>query len=44
MLSGVPIPITEGITIIITSEQWDRFFETKDYTELLPKVEDEVIE
>lgn len=48
MLSGVPIPIAEGITITITSGQWDRFFETKDYTELLPKVdevpEEEVVE
>lgn len=26
LLSGIPIPIAEGVTITITSEQWDRFF------------------
>lgn len=37
LLSNVEIPISEQQTIRITSEQWDRFFDTKDYRELLPK-------
>ena len=37
LLSGIPIPISEQQSIVITSEQWDRFFDTKDYRELLPK-------
>jgi len=39
LLSGVPIPISETETITITSEQWDRFFDTRDYRELLPSEE-----
>lgn len=27
MLSNIPIPIVEGITITITGEQWDEFFD-----------------
>jgi hypothetical protein len=38
LLSDVEIPISAEQSIIITSEQWDKFFETKDYKELLPKV------
>lgn len=41
LLSDVEIPISAEQSIIITSEQWDRFFETKDYKELLPKVQEE---
>lgn len=40
LLSGVPIPISETETITITSEQWDRFFDTRDYRELLPREEE----
>lgn len=36
LLSGIEIPISEEVKIVITSEQWDKFFETKDYHELLP--------
>ena len=39
LLSNVEIPISEQQTIRITSEQWDRFFDTKDYRELLPREE-----
>ena len=35
MLSNITIPIAEGVSITITSEQWDRFFDTKDYRELI---------
>lgn len=47
LLSNVPIPISPSQTILITSEQWDRFFDLTDkkdpeaYKELLPK---EVVE
>jgi hypothetical protein len=41
LLSDVEIPISAEQSIIITSEQWDKFFETKDYKELLPKVTEE---
>ena len=30
MLSGVPIPISETMAIVITTEQWDRFFDLTD--------------
>lgn len=40
LLSDVEIPISEQQSIVITSEQWDRFFKTKDYKELLPKVQE----
>ena len=42
LLNNVPIPITEEVSIIISSEQWDRFFDetakgNEDaYKELLP--------
>lgn len=45
ILSNVPIQISEALTITITSEQWDRFFDETDkknpeaYKELLPKDE-----
>lgn len=39
LLSNVEIPISEQQTIKITSEQWDRFFDTKDYRELLSEEE-----
>ena len=45
MLSGVPIPIDENVTILITSEQWDKFFDLTDkkdpdaYKALLSPVE-----
>lgn len=34
LLNNVEIPITEDITLIFSSEIWDNFFDTKDYTEL----------
>lgn len=43
ILSNVPIKISEALTITITSEQWDKFFDETDkkntnaYKELLPK-------
>lgn len=43
LLSNVPIKISEALTITITSEQWDKFFDETDkknpnaYKELLPK-------
>lgn len=43
MLSDIPIPISEDVTITISSEQWDRFFDETNkrnpdaYKELLPK-------
>lgn len=45
ILSNVPIKISEELTITITSEQWDKFFDETDkknpeaYKELLPKDE-----
>lgn len=43
ILSNVPIQISEALTITITPEQWDKFFDEADkknpdaYKELLPK-------
>lgn len=34
LLNNVEIPISEDITLIFTSEIWDKFFDTKDYKEL----------
>ena len=45
ILSNVPIQISEALTITITPEQWDKFFDETDkknpdaYKELLPKDE-----
>lgn len=45
ILSNVPIKISEALTITITSDQWDKFFDETDkknpeaYKELLPKDE-----
>ena len=42
LLSGIEIPIAEGFSIVITSEQWDKFFDETNkrnpdaYKELLP--------
>ena len=42
MLSNIPLPISEDVTITITPEQWDKFFEETNkknpdaYKELLP--------
>ena len=47
MLSNVPIPIAQNTTVIITPEQWDRFFDETDkknpdaYKALLPPQEEE---
>lgn len=44
VLSDVPIPVGQNVTIQITSEQWDKFFDETDkrnldaYKELLPVV------
>ena len=35
LLSGIKIPVTEEKSLFITSKQWDRFFETKDWHELV---------
>lgn len=46
MLSDVEIPVSEEVSITISSEQWDRFFDETDkrnpeaYKELLPVVEE----
>jgi len=43
LLSSMPIPITEELSVTITSEQWDKFFDETNkrnpdaYKELLPK-------
>ena len=34
LLNGVEIPINEDITLVFTSNIWDKFFDTKDYKEL----------
>lgn len=34
LLNNVKIPINEEMTLIFTSDIWDKFFETKDYHEL----------
>ncbi len=34
LLNGIEIPINEDITLIFTSDIWDKFFDTKDYKEL----------
>jgi hypothetical protein len=34
LLNNVEIPISEDITLIFTSDIWDKFFDTKDYKEL----------
>ena len=35
LLSGIKIPVTKEKSLFITSKQWDRFFETKDWHELV---------
>lgn len=34
LLNNVEIPITEEMTLVFTSDIWDKFFDTKDYHEL----------
>lgn len=34
LLNAVEIPISEDITLVFTSDIWDKFFDTKDYREL----------
>lgn len=34
LLNNVEIPINEGVILIFTPDIWDKFFDTKDYTEL----------
>lgn len=34
LLNNVEIPINEDITLVFTSDIWDKFFDTKDYHEL----------
>ena len=47
LLSDIPIPVSENVTILITSEQWDKFFDATDkkdpeaYKYLLPPIEAE---
>ena len=50
MLSGVKIPISETASILVTSEQWDKFFDETDkgneeaYKALLPVIENKETE
>ena len=47
LLNGVEIPISENITLVFTSDIWDKFFDTKDYKELqkaIHEVEPEPVE
>ena len=50
LLADVPIPIAENVTITITSEQWDKFFDSIDkkdpdaYKYLLPPQEEQTEE
>lgn len=43
LLNNVEIPISGNMTLVFTSDIWDKFFDTKDYKELQKaiKVEDE---
>lgn len=43
LLNNVEIPISDNMTLVFTSDIWDKFFDTKDYKELQKaiKVEDE---
>lgn len=34
LLNNVPIQVSEDMTLIFTSDIWDKFFDTKDYKEL----------
>lgn len=34
LLSNIEIPVTEDITLVFTSDIWDKFFDTKNYKEL----------
>lgn len=34
LLNSVEIPISETMTLVFTSDIWDKFFDTKDYREL----------
>lgn len=34
LLNSVEIPVSENITLVFTSDIWDKFFDTKDYNEL----------
>lgn len=34
LLNGVEIPISEDMTLLFTTDIWDKFFDTKDYKEL----------
>lgn len=46
LLNNVEIPISEDITLVFTSDIWDKFFDTKDYRELQKaiKVEPEPVD
>ena len=34
LINGVQIPISETMYLLFTNDIWDKFFDTKDYTEL----------
>lgn len=34
LLNNVPIQVSDDMTLVFTSDIWDKFFETKDYHEL----------
>lgn len=42
LLNGVEIPINEDITLVFTSDIWDKFFDTKDYKELQKAIQVEL--
>jgi hypothetical protein len=47
LLNNVEIPINKEMTLVFTSEIWDKFFDTKDYHELqkaIHEVEPEPVE
>lgn len=38
LLNNVEIQVNDELTLVFTSEIWDKFFDTKDYTELYPAI------
>lgn len=41
LLNNVEIPISENMTLVFTSDIWDKFFDTKDYRELQKAIQPE---
>lgn len=44
LLNNVEIPINEDLTLVFTSDIWDKFFDTKDYKELQKAIQVESTE